>query len=132
MRPALGVLAILLLAGCVTGAAADSSRRDAAELADALKGRVAGPPQKCIQQTRLDGPMIIGDTILYRDGGRLWRTEAVDGCIGLRGDPLLVVETYGGRLCQNDRFQTIMRGAPSIPGPYCRFGAFTPYTKTRG
>ena len=121
-------LAALALGGCVVGS--DRASGDAeARLARALEGRTAGATSQCIDQSRVEGPMIYGSTILYRDGRRLWRTEAVDGCPGLRTDSLLVVETMGGRLCANDRFRAVDRPTPAIPGPYCRFGPFTPYTK---
>lgn len=127
---ALAALAVLTLAGCATAPrdAARQAEADAAELADAVKGRTAGEPQRCINNTNLDNPRIIGEAILYRQGNRLWLSQAEGGCVSLRGDPLLVVEQYGSQLCQNDRFRTVPRGA-SIPGPYCRFSAFTPYSR---
>lgn len=126
----LAVLAAVALAGCSANAASDVAGDDTA-LNKALAGRVAGPPQNCISVTARDGPMIIGETLLYRDGRRLWRTEPVDGCPSLRGDPILVVEMHGSQLCRNDRFRTLDRSSMLIPGPYCRFGTFTPYVKPR-
>ncbi|KQN26885.1 hypothetical protein ASE86_06720 [Sphingomonas sp. Leaf33] len=119
---------LLALAGCAASAAGGHS--DAAELADALKGRTAGAPQRCINASSLEAPRIIGETLVYRQGGRLFVTRAEGGCPSLGGDPLLITEIYGGNLCRNDRFRTVPRGA-SIPGPYCRFGDFVPYSRAR-
>lgn len=124
------ILPALLLAGCAPAMAGGQSESAAAELADALEGRTAGPARKCVSLSRIDGPQIVGETLLYRDGTRLWRTEAVDGCPSLRGDPIVIVEVHGGQLCRNDLFRTVDRGG-SIPGPYCRFGDFTPYSAKR-
>lgn len=126
----LAVLAAVALAGCSANAASDPGK-DGEELNKALAGRVAGTPKACIGVTSGDGPMIIGQTLLYREGRRLWRTEPVGGCPGLNGDPILVVEVHGGQLCRNDRFRTLDRASTLIPGPYCRFGDFTPYEKPR-
>lgn len=130
MRP--GVLVgMLLLAGCAATASDRRDRSEAAELQDALKDRVAGKSERCIQPTRIDGPQIIGETLLYREGSRLWRTDVVGGCPSLRGDPIIIAEVYGGQLCRNDRFRTLQRGGMTIPGPYCRYGDFTPYTRVK-
>ena len=121
-------LAALILAGCTAGAGPDSAS-DAGELVRTLDGRVAGAPQRCLPASQSNGPQIIGETLIYRHGGTLWRAEVPDGCPSLRGDPIIVTEVFGSSICRNDRFRTLDRGAVSIPGPYCRFGDFTPYRK---
>ncbi len=126
----LAVLAAVALAGCSAHATSDVGK-DGEALNKALAGRVAGEAKDCISVTSSDGPMIIGETLLYRDGRRLWRTEPVGGCPGLDDDKILVVELHGSQLCRNDRFRTLDRSSTLIPGPYCRFGAFTPYEKPR-
>lgn len=120
------VLTALLLGGCVQ---ADPAPTVAAELADTLAGRVAGAPQRCVSVTALGGPQIVGQTLVYRDGPRLWVNTPADGCPSLRGDPITIVEVQGGQVCRNDLFRTVDRGGIGIPGPYCRFGPFIPYTK---
>ena len=130
-RRAAALAVLATLAGCTAVASDRRDRSEAAELRDALKDRVAGQPQRCIQPTRIDGPQIIGQTLLYREGSRLWRTDPVDGCPSLRGDPIIIAEVYGGQLCRNDRFRTLQRGGMTIPGPYCRYGDFTPYTRVK-
>jgi hypothetical protein len=128
MRRAL-LLGMFALSACAAMPERDASRT-AAELDKALDGRVAGKPEQCVSLSHLDGPQIVGDTLIYRDGGRLWRAEVVGGCPGLNRDPIIVNDVYGSQLCRNDRFRTIERTG-GIPGPYCRFGNFTPYTRPK-
>lgn len=125
MRAA-AALAVVLLAGC----ASRPAESDADALAEALAGRTAGTEERCIDLSRADGPQVAGQTLLYRDGRRLWRTDPIDGCPALAHDPIIVVEAFGSQICRGDRFRTVDRGG-GIPGPYCRFGGFTPYTKPR-
>jgi hypothetical protein len=126
------MLGALALAGCTANAEMQASRQAEAQrdLAEALKGRVAGKPQNCIsspQQT--NGPQIIDShTLLYRDGSRVWRNELAGDCPSLDQDSILVVELHGSQICKNDLFRPVDRGS-RIPGAYCRFGQFTPYVK---
>ena len=129
------VIGAVALGGCVS-ASADMQRgrdaaqtREAAELARALDGRVAGTPQNCISNMSASGPQIIGErTLLYRQGGKVWRNDLPESCPGLDDDDLLVIEIHGSQLCRNDRFRADSRMSV-VPGPSCRLGSFTPYTK---
>ncbi len=114
-------LAAMTLALPLTGAASDP-----------LAGRVAGPPQNCITLRAGNGPTIVDrTTILYRDGGRLWKATPIGACtMSMEPISTVVVEVYGGQLCQNDRFRILSPGM-SIPSPFCRFGPFTPYVKVK-
>ena len=121
--------AALGVAGCATGQV-DRTSSDAAEMAEALAGRTAGPAARCISLSATDAPRIVGETLIYRAGRTLWVSAARDGCSSLRGDPITVVEVNGNQLCAGDRFQTLPRNGV-IPGPYCRFGSFVPYTRPK-
>ena len=126
------MLAALALAGCTGNAALQASRQAEAQrdLDDALKGRVAGKPQDCLfSPSSVNGPQIVDQaTILYRDGKRVWRNDLTAACPSLDQDDILVVEMHGSQICKNDLFRPVDRGS-QIPGAYCRFGQFTPYTK---
>ncbi|MDE0879023.1 MAG: hypothetical protein OSB00_10240 [Sphingomonas bacterium] len=98
---------------------------------DPLAGRIAGEPQQCLNLSlQTTSPVIEdGNTIVYRQSGRRWWvTHPVGGCGTLRPLATLIVEPFGNRLCENDRFRTIIPGQ-IIPSAYCRFGPFTPYDK---
>jgi hypothetical protein len=123
--------AALALAGCTgdTRMGETSQARAQRDLAEALKGRVAGTPTDCISDTQVDGPQIIDErTLLYREGRRVWRAELASACPGLDPYDTVVVELHGSQLCRNDQFRAVSPGS-HIPGPYCRFARFTPYTE---
>ena len=128
----LPVLALALTALCGAAApAADRVKED--PLARALAGRVPGKPVSCIDPQFTDGPQIIDDhTLIYnRVGRRVWRNDLPDACPALRPDVTIIVEMYGGQLCENDRFRVLEPGS-RIPSASCRFGRFTPYDKPQG
>lgn len=123
MRPVLA-LAVLALGTATTS--------DTQDLAKALAGRVEGKPETCLSTTRIENPEIIGNhTLLYRDGGRLWRNDLQAACPGLDNDAIVVTEVHGGQLCRNDMFYTLQRGGIGIPGPRCRLGNFVPWDKVK-
>ena len=97
---------------------------------DPLAGRIAGQPVNCIDAQLTQGPDVLdAHTILYRETNRrIWRTEPIGTCPELEPISTLIVEIYGAQLCRNDRFR-VRRPGELIPGPVCRFGAFTPYDK---
>ena len=124
-------LAGVLIAGCTTPEqAARNAEIDRAELDRALRGRVAGTPQRCIPTSSSEGAQIAGDSILYRDGRRLWRSQVGANCPFLRDDQVVINIVYAGQLCENDRFRLLTRGT-NIPSPDCRYGQFVPYTRPR-
>lgn len=124
---------IALLLAAVTSASARDIRPDATteqRLATALAGRVAGTPRNCVDRSRLSGPEQIGAReLIYRENGsRLWRNTLTRACSAPRGDETLVVESYGGQICRDDRFQRVNRNSGFGSG-YCYLGAFTPYDR---
>ena len=132
MRHVALLLGVLAIAGCAADEArlAKSQASDAKELAVALQGRTAGKPVDCISSQGLNGPQIIGTTLLYSDVGRIWRTDLA-ACPGLNSDSLLIVEQHGSQLCERDHFRVHQRGS-SISGATCWMGRFTPYAKSKG
>lgn len=95
---------------------------------DPFAGRVAGKPARCVALRQSDGPTIAADgvVILRRGAGRIWRANLIGPCPNLRPFNTVITEVYGGQLCRNDKFR-VLEPNLSIPGPYCRFGSFTPY-----
>ncbi len=123
-------MAALLVGACATPQqqAATEAKRDQ-ELTKVLAGRVAGQPENCIPTGFIDGPQVIGDSLVYRQNGkRLWRTQVRDRCPFLRNDQIVVSILYGTQVCRNDRFRLIDRGS-RIPSGDCTFGEFVPYDK---
>jgi hypothetical protein len=128
------LMGALALAGCAANADPYQNRKqERAEraLADALKDRVAGEPTNCISAMINSGPQIVdADTLLYRQGGKVWRNDLAGGCPGLDPNDTLIVEIHGSQLCRMDTIRVREPGS-SIPGPSCRLGKFTPYTKAK-
>lgn len=126
--------ATALLSSCSTAPAEQArSPRAERELADALKGRVAGPPQRCISNFPNTQVQVIDDwTILYDEGATIYVQNPRGGCTGLgNGSRTLIARQVGtSQMCDGDinetvNLQTRIGGAP------CVFGPFIPYTKPK-
>ncbi len=133
MRTLLTIAAGLALSACAANPEYEASRKAEAsrDLGKALEGRTAGTPQDCITPNGLSGPQIIDSrTILYTGGGRIWRVDLPEACPALGPFSTMIVEIRGSQLCSIDMFRVIDAGT-SIPSGYCRFGKFTPYTRTK-
>ena len=122
-----------LLAACST-APAQQSRSPAAakELADALAGRVAGPPQRCIPTYRTTKVTPIDDfTILYDQGSTIYVQSPRGGCPGVgSGSDILVTRQTTNQLCDGEIAQTVDLTSRVERGG-CVFGPFVPYTRPR-
>jgi hypothetical protein len=123
-----------LLAGCST-APAEHTRSPAAakELADALAGRVAGPPQRCISNFPNTQVQVVDDwTILYDEGSTIYVQNPRGGCPGIdSGSRTLVARQVGtSQMCDGDINQAVDLRT-GIGGAACVFGPFVPYTKPK-
>ncbi|MEA1072565.1 hypothetical protein SH584_06810 [Sphingomonas sp. LY29] len=129
-RTIVSLLCLGALASCSTAPAPEArSPRAVRELADALQGRVAGPPVRCLPNHRTARMEVIDDfTILYRDGRTTYVQNPVGGCRGLsNGGYTLVVRQYGiAQSCEGDINQLIDLRSGSYGGN-CQFGPFIPY-----
>ena len=133
IAPVLAAGTAALLAACST-APAQQSRSPAAarELADALTGRVAGPPQRCITTYRTTKVTPIDDfTILYDQGSTIYVQSPRGGCPGVgSGSDILVTRQTTNQLCDGEIAQTVDLTSRVERGG-CVFGPFVPYTKPR-
>jgi hypothetical protein len=129
---ALSAVAVALLASCTTAPAEQArSPRAERELAEALEGRVAGPPQRCISNFSNTQAQVIDDwTILYDEGRTVYVQTPPGGCTGIgNGSRTLVARQVGtSQMCEGDINETINLRT-GIGGPTCVFGPFVPYTK---
>lgn len=135
IRGKMAVVAIgtLALASCSTAPSAPArSPRATKALADALEGRVAGPPQRCISNWPQVEVQVIDDwTILYREGSTVYVQNPRGGCPGLgAGARTLVTRQVGtSQMCDGDINQTVDL-LSHTGGAACVFGPFIPYTRT--
>ena len=118
---------LLVLGGCaVTSSAADNGQ----DLARALEGRTAGPPQQCVDASSPGNSLVALErrTLTIRDGRTLWVNRLAPGCPGFHSTETLIVEVHEGRYCRNDRVRSVPAGG-GIPGAACLLGEFVPYRK---
>jgi hypothetical protein len=121
-----GMFMILLLAACAIGERRSSGED---ELARELAGRVAGEPRACISPTSDRALVPVGrQTLIYREGRRIWVNRLRSECPGVRPHSTLIVETFSGRFCRGDRVRGLEPGT-TIPGPVCVLGEFVPYAR---
>jgi hypothetical protein len=119
------------LAACSTAPAQQTRSPEAAkELADALAGRVAGPPRSCITTYRSTKVHPIDDwTILYDQGSTIYVQTPRGGCPGIgSGSDILVTRQVTNQLCEGEIAQTVDLTSRVERGG-CVFGPFVPYTK---
>lgn len=97
-------------------------------LAQALEGRVAGEPEKCLQMSRISGSTIYDETaIVYRVGSTLYVNRPEGGLNFLDSRDIMVNRVPMGQLCDVDRVQ--MMDQNGFMSGVVFLGEFVPYTK---
>ena len=129
-----GVVAIAVLAASSSAlAGAPHSEKGERSLAKLLQGRTAGQPVSCIDPAKAFSSEIIdGTAIVYRmPGGTLYVNRPSLGAAYLDQDNLLRTQTFGTRLCNNDKATLIERGGKlgQLPAAFITVGPFVPYSK---
>ena len=125
--------ATAMLTSCSTAPAEQARNPEAEqELAEALAGRVAGPPQRCIDAYRSTKVHVIdGWTVIYDQGRTIYVQSPKGGCPGLgRGDILITTQVGPARLCENEIARTVDPTSRTESGG-CVLGPFTPYAKPK-
>ena len=120
-----------LAAGCMDQAPATPSASDSARLADALEGRVAGPPVDCVSQRDLRGNRSAGESAILFDGPGdvVYVNRPPAGCPTLDSGRFLVTNTPSGRLCRGD-IVTVVDPLNGTQYGGCGLGDFVPYRRT--
>ncbi|QDP19423.1 hypothetical protein [Sphingomonas xanthus] len=123
--------AVAALASCTTAPERETrSPQAAAELAEKLAGRTAGPTKSCIPNYPSTQMQVIDDyTILFDAGSTVYVQNPQGGCRGLaNGSYTLVTRQYGTQLCANDihRMVDLQTG---MQGGACVFSEFVPYKR---
>ena len=133
MKTILALSLVALAASCApadpmeTAAQAD---RDAMELADATRGRIAGEPVTCVNQRDLRGNRSAGEgAIIFNGPGTLiYVNRPPAGCPDLDPGRALSVVTPSTRLCRGD----IVNVFDPLTGARfggCGLGDFVPYRR---
>jgi hypothetical protein len=115
---------VVVLASCATPSATLGPRQ-----VSEFAGRVAGPPQHCVQITPLDTIRLSQtdpQTLLYGNGETIWANDL--GSCRMRQGDILITEPLGSRHCRGDIVRS-MDQLSHIPGPTCVLGDFVPYSR---
>lgn len=132
--------AVALLGGCAYDRGPEAAARaeaemaeDAANLEQALAGRVAEDPQSCVNARDLGSNKSYGEgAILFR--GRTNSVVYVNrppaGCPDLSFDRALRVQTTSTRICRGD-IVTVFDPLTGAEYGGCGLGDFTPYRRAR-
>ena len=123
-----------LIAGSCSTTPAQEARTPKAEhrLAEAIEGRVAGPPVDCIptygNATQMD--IIDDNTLVFHDGNTVYVQNPPGGCRGLGiGGYTLVTRQFGtSQTCRGD-INNLVDIRNGMIGGSCVFGPFVPYRK---
>jgi hypothetical protein len=130
MRKLLPFIAASLLLGAFAAQAAEPVDREA-ELARALRGRVAGEPVDCIDLHRVRSSRIITDTaIIYDAGGVVYVNRPRNGADELNQWDAMVTRTPTTRLCSVDVVRMVDQGTQTLTGVVF-LGDFVPYRRVR-
>ena len=109
---------------------AERDPRAEARLAQALAGKVAGPPISCLPSFRTNQIEVIDrDTILYRDGRTSYVQHTNGSCYpsGSNSGTFLVMRKFGtSALCRGDIAHVHDTASRMFAGS-CSFNAFIPY-----
>ncbi|QNM81757.1 hypothetical protein H8M03_06695 [Sphingomonas sabuli] len=93
-----------------------------------LAGKVAGPPQTCIQPYQAGETITIDDnTILFKRGSTIYRNDPPGGCNGMgSGFYTLVTRSTGSGLCSGE-IATVADVRSGVTMGSCPLGQFVPY-----
>ena len=131
MRKVIVLAGAAILVGASSPGAPPRTAGAQAKLDKHLAGRVPGEPVKCLKSSQTISPIGIDDqTMLFRDGPRVWRTELQGAfqCSDLGGRKSVVTGGNSIRVCRGDRVH-IVDLTDGSPVGACVMGAFIPYTK---
>ena len=123
---ALGALA--LLAALPLGASAKERQTGEQQLAELLKGRVAGKPTMCISLINTRGTTVIDGTAIVYDDGSTYYVNRPKYPESLNSDQILVTKTWSDQLCRLDTVELRDRGTRMYDG-FVGLEDFVPYTR---
>lgn len=130
MRKLILLVAAAMLVGASSPGGPPRSAEAQAKLDELLAGRVAGKPRKCVPANHTNDPIGIDDnTLLFREGPRIWRTElrASFECGKIGRQSFLMTDSAGTQICSGAQINFDDGG---IRGS-CVLGDFVPYTKQK-
>ena len=98
-----------ILAAGATAASARTAEENEARLARMLEGRTAGEPVSCISALNSNRIEVIEDVAIVYDAGDTIYVGRPSNPNQLGRDDVVVIERFGGQLCNTDVIRTIDR-----------------------
>lgn len=131
--PLILACAAMIEGSCSTTPVQEARTPKAAQrLAEAIEGRVAGPPVDCIPNYRTATQMQIIDdnTLVFHDGNTVYLQNPPGGCRGitLSGYTLVTRQFGSSQMCRGD-INNLVDIRNGMLGGSCVFGSFIPYRK---
>jgi hypothetical protein len=138
MKTIIMLFAAILAVGCTHtakpatgGQAQEQAAKDEADLAAALGGRIAGPPQECVDQRDLGGNKSYGRGVILFSGRTndvVYVNRPAAGCPDLDSGRALKTRTTTTQLCRGD-LVTVFDPTSGVEFGGCSLGEFTPYRR---
>jgi len=126
--PSVALGALALLAALPINAPAKERQTGEQQLAELLKGRVAGKPTMCISLINTRNTTVIDRTAIVYDDGSTYYVNRPKYPESLDSDQILVTKTWGDQLCRLDTVQLRDRGTRMYDG-FVGLEDFVPYTR---
>jgi hypothetical protein len=122
--------AVLVFAGAAAHAADKSEKlaKNEARLAELLKGRTAGEPVACIPEFQSSRVQVIEGVALVYGMGKTIYVAKPDRPDTMQWDDIIIVNRFGGQLCNTDIIRTVDRMSGFTTGVVF-MGKFVPYRK---
>ena len=110
---------------------AELRAKQEAELAEILKGRVAGEPVDCIYLSNISSARIIDGTAIVYDAGRtIYVNRPRSGADALDDSDIMVTRSRGNRLCSIDTVELRYNGSGTFAGVVF-LDEFVPYRRVK-
>jgi len=137
MKAEILLSAVVLAAGCSHGRAVGAasapqpSSPDEVALAEAVKGRVAGPAQECVPESTLGSTTSYGRAIVVftsKTGDVVWVNRPVTACPEVTSERAVLDVTRQASFCRGD-VVTVFDPVTRVSAGTCTLGDFTPYRR---
>jgi len=123
--------ALMLIAAAATLASCSRAvSPPGADVAEALAGRLPGPPQSCVTTYPAENLHALdAQTIAYGTGRTIYINRLAEACPAISPFNAIIVEPLlPGQYCRADRIRGNEPGS-IIPGPTCNLGEWIPYRR---
>ena len=124
------ILPVAIAAGCAMQESVDRAGPDDTALAEAVQGRIAGPPVACVSQRGLRNTRTVAGALLFEGPGDVvYVNRGAGGCQALAFGRAIRTRNPTGSLCSGD-IVTAFEPVSGVEFGGCSLGEFVPYRRT--